>query len=212
MGVKWERIMKLFSTLLLTVPPQFRPVLLKRGLAEVPPLFPVMREIDCHCQHFLVGFFLVLDTEGHGVEKQVTCAGLPEMVLLWLVCTVRETLFLRIWITNAAKCNVRITMDSFFFPVWFHFFKLCWFLQECPVMAGCLTSGTWSSALLSPKSSINVLMKRSDKAAQTHQIQEIQPSLIHCFIFKICFIYRVFIHSAFITVRHIGQIWTAKIK
>lgn len=50
---------------------------------RVPPLFPVMREIDCHCQHLLVGFFfffLVLDTEGHCVEKQVTCAGLPEMV------------------------------------------------------------------------------------------------------------------------------------
>lgn len=25
--------------------------------SRVPPLFPVMREIDCHCQHFLVFFF-----------------------------------------------------------------------------------------------------------------------------------------------------------
>lgn len=51
--------------------------------STVPPLFPVMRETDCLCQHFLVFFFfLVLVTEGHCVEKQVTCAGLREMVLL----------------------------------------------------------------------------------------------------------------------------------
>lgn len=134
--------------------------------SRVPPLFPVMREIDCHCQHFLVFFFFL--SLRNTVLRNKSRAQVYQKWCRYDSSALQNTVWEKLYSwesepnTNAAKCIFRITLTRPFIFVFV--VSLLWVVLGSP---RCVLS--WQAASLMARGSQLFCQKNSRNSSRWKQ-------------------------------------------